>query len=76
MSETREPYIAIPPEAYLAYQDFELPLRQALFRTRLGISTAADADLLANEIRRLRTSVSSVEPGLQTVEYIETYTAK
>jgi len=72
MSETREPYIAIPPEAYLAYQDFELPLRQALFRTRLGISTAKDADLLAEEIRRLRT----IEPGLQPVEYIETHTAK
>ena len=68
MSETREAYIAIPPEAYLAYQDFALPLRQALFRTRLGISTAADADLLAAEIRRLR--------GLQTIEYVETYTAK
>jgi len=67
MSETREPYIAIPPEAYLAYQDFELPLRQALFRTRI-FNTAADADLLAAEIRRLR--------GLQTVELVETYTAK
>ena len=50
MSETREAYIAIPPEAYLAYQDFELPLRQALFRTRI-FNTAADADLLAAEIR-------------------------
>ena len=67
MSETREPYIAIPPEAYLAYQDFELPLRQALFRTRI-FNTAADADLLAEEIRRLR--------KLQTVELVETYTAK
>ena len=58
MSETREPYVVIPPEAYLAYQDFELQLRQALFRTRLGISTAKDADLLAKEIRRLQNELS------------------
>jgi hypothetical protein len=63
-----EPYVVIPPEAYLAYQDFELPLRQALFRTRM-FNTAKDADLLAEEIRRLRGL-------LQTEEYVEIYTAK
>ena len=59
MSETHEPYIAIPPEAYLAYQDFELPLRQALFRTRM-FNTAKDADLLAEEIRRLQREMDAL----------------
>ena len=59
MSETRAPYLNTPPpENYLAYGDFEQPLFNALFRASFGISTRADADLLADEIRRLRRELS------------------
>mgnify|MGYP001579722901 CR=1 FL=1 len=60
MTETRESYIAgQKPESYLSYQDFYgSNLYDALFRASLGISSKADADLLADEIRRLRRELS------------------
>ena len=58
MTETREPYLPNSPESYLSYQDFTGELYQALFRASLGISTKRDADLLADEIRRLKRELS------------------
>ena len=60
MTEIVESYIAgQKPESYLSYQDFYgSKLYDALFRASLGISTKRDADLLADEIRRLKRELS------------------